>query len=105
MKYLLELAKRNIEPTLTKQGEQAWHIVDVPVVLESIFAHSLIVLGGDILNSEMEYTYDSWYHNIDRSLSKSLNVEKSFDTAQEYIQKYINWNGESYFVVLIVSGD
>jgi len=102
MEYVLELGKCNIEPVLTSHGELAWHIADVPAVLQRISAHGLIVLGGDILDIEMQYTYDNWYHNVDRSLSKSLNVKSSFDAAQEYIQKYINRNGEGFFVVLVV---
>lgn len=87
----------------TSNHENAWSITDVIYVLKYIAKQSQVVLGGDILNSDLTHNYDSWYYRVDNTKSEDENVKSSVAIAEKYILNYINKNGINYYVVLVVN--
>ena len=72
-----------ISSLTTPNHETAWSIKDAECVLKYIAAHRRIILGGDILKSDLTYCYDNWYYNIDNSKGRDENSEASTAIAQE----------------------
>ena len=90
-----------ISSLTTPNHETAWPIEDAECVLKYIAAHHRIILGGDILKSDLTYCYDNWYYNIDNSKGRDENSEASTAIAQEYILNYIRKNGTDHYVVIV----
>ena len=89
------LAKgRVISSIATSWGEMAWKIEDALDVLEYFSSQNHLVLGGDILDLNFEYTYDNWYYN--GSSSKG-----SISVSEEYLFNFIKNNGKNYYVVFV----
>ena len=83
-------------------AETAWRIQDANLVLEYLQDQRKIVLGGDILDKQGKYTYDSWYYNVDSNKNLQFNVEYSYRTSTEYISNYMKANGSAFYVVFVV---
>ena len=92
----------NIFPIYISNHEIAWHLKDANAVLNWLNNNNKILLGGDIIDLNKNYTYDNWYYNYDNSLSFVDNVNNSIDKARSYISDYINKNGDCYYVVLVL---
>ena len=69
--------------------------------MKYIAAHRRIILGGDILKSDLTYCYDNWYYNIDNYKGRDENSEASTAIAQEYILNYISKNSTDHYVVIV----
>lgn len=82
--------------------ETAWPISDAVYVLEYYEKRGQVILGGDILNSDLAHNYDSWYYNPPVGRSNNENVELSVATAKRYISDYIDKNGVNYCVVIVI---
>ena len=82
--------------------ENAWRIEDAFFVLEYLKNKNKIVLGGDILTKNLEHNYDSWYYNVKLNKNYNINVECSIKLAFEYISKYIQTNGNTFYVVFVI---
>lgn len=82
--------------------ETAWPIADAVYVLAYYEKRGHVILGGDILNSDLVYNYDSWYYTPVDSRSHNENVASSIATAKKYISDYIDKNGVNYYMVLVV---
>ena len=93
--------RQGIVPQKISSFELAWKINDIKSILQWISVNNKVVLGGDVLYSNTEYTYDSWYYNIDDTHSFLVNAKNSIEKASEYISNYIAANGSDYYVVLI----
>lgn len=97
----IEVGNKRISSIEFTSVENAWRIKDAFYVLEYFNKNGTIVLGGDILTENFEYTYDNWYYNIQSSISAEENGKRSVRTAVEYIRKYIGINGEAFYVVFV----
>ncbi len=82
--------------------EEAWKIEDVLILLEYYRHNNRIVLGGDILNERFEHTYDNWYYNIDTAQDSLSNLNNSIVKANEYVTRYIEKNGNNYYVSVVI---
>ncbi len=82
-------------------NEFAFHITDALLILDCYCDLSVIVLGGDILTNELNYSYDNWYYNIDNNLSNEENSKNSITVAKTYLKKYIDRNGTDYYCVFV----
>lgn len=83
----------------TEGTEYAWRIEEVLGVIEVLRREGRVILGGDVLDRDMEYTYDNWYHNLcDPATDCCVSCEK----AQSYVQQYLDRFGPEYYVVLVV---
>ena len=82
--------------------EQAWNIADALKLLEYFKLRQDVISGGDILNNKLEYTYDNWFFNPDEEKSKEYNSIQSINIAYEYLKRYIQRNGENYYVVIVI---
>lgn len=98
----IEVGNKKISSVDFTRSEDAWMIEDASFVLEYFKNNGSIVLGGDILTKNLEYTHDSWYYNIQSNISPEKNMEISVMTVSEYISNYINMNGTSFYVVFVV---
>lgn len=92
---------KTVSNIVTPQGEIAWRLEDVFSVIEIARKHGRIILGGDILTSLGSHTYDSWYYNLDNSVSAITNVEQSLDKCLQYIDNYIKRNGNQFLSVIV----
>lgn len=88
-------------PRRTTSGEFAWQIKDHPFLLELFYDRKCVVLGGDVLDLDRNYTYDNWYYNDNSEMSHEDNVKSSISVAKEYLLNYIKSNGENYYVVFV----
>lgn len=85
--------------------ETAWRIEDAICVFGYLKSRNKIILGGDILTENMDYTYDSWYYNPILTQSQQSNVELGYEQAIEYISKYMKRNGSAFYVVIVAEND
>ena len=95
------ISRQGIVPQKISPYELAWKIDDTKAVLQWLSENNKVVLGGDILDINKEYTYDNWYYNPDDTCSSLINAKNSIEKASEYISNYIDINGSDYYVVLI----
>lgn len=70
--------------------------------LDLLLDAGIILLGGDILDSEGHYTYDNWYYEYNSMVDDLQNSRDSINKAKQYIEAYIGRNGTDYSVVLVV---
>ena len=93
---------RKIYPKKFSPHVSAWQINDVNEILEWLRTKEQVVLGGDLLNPQGGYTYDSWYYNYKDEKSLHHNINESVDVAKKYILDYISNNGDDYYVVIVL---
>lgn len=98
----INIGAKKIYSKETPNKELAWALKDSEAVLEYMYSNKQLVLGGDILNSEFEYTYDNWFYNKDKSKSNEENSKQSVKFAIQYIVKYMEENGNNYYVIFVV---
>ena len=97
---------KGIKPVKYSQstGEAIYTIEDALSIAAQISnAPYEVIWGGDILDSDFEYTYDSWHY--DGGMNKSavqLNQESSI-CARDYLQNYLGRNGTHFHVILVIS--
>ena len=58
--------------------EIAWHMKDVLEILFCFSKEKRIILGGDILDSQLIPNRDSWFYNFDEQKTYELNVQHSY---------------------------
>lgn len=83
----------------TAGNEYAWQIREVLDVIEVLRKEGRVILGGDVLDRDMNYTYDNWYHNPS---DPQTDCETSCGKAKAYVQRYLERFGPEYYVVLVV---
>ena len=94
-------SKEGITPQKISPYEFAWKIDDIKPILQWLSANNKVVMGGDVLDITLEYTYDNWYYNVDDTCSLFENVKNSIEKANEYISNYLAINGSNYYIVLV----
>ena len=67
----------NVPIIQIESGELAWEIKDANAVIDYIEKKHCVILGGDILYSKKEYTYDNWFYNGASDLSLEENSKIS----------------------------
>lgn len=92
----------NMKSVKISDYEEAWEIGVIPQVLDILMKKNCVILGGDILFSNLEYSYDNWYFEPFDDKDYISNVKMSYNKANDYIKKYIEMNGYNYYVVLVV---
>lgn len=98
----ITIHNRKISSRLTNDEENAWHLKDALFLLEYLHIKGYIVLGGDILDTNLNHTYDSWYYNVDLLRTLEKNAEESYNLAKEYLTRYMKMNGKDYYAVIVV---
>lgn len=96
----LELEEKSI---VLHTNEKAWRYDDALQLIEYAYSNSILVLGGDVLTTGREYTYDNWYYEFVKGHSLSEHTKKSCDLARAYIDAYCGRNGWDYLFVLVLS--
>ena len=79
-----------------------WPIKFSELIIEEILSNNLVILGGDVIDAHLKYTYDSWYWNYDEDKSYQENCEVSATIAQEYINKYVERNGNQFYIEFVI---
>ena len=103
--YAYDNKKKMIQAMKTKWGTFAWPITDVVDIIMYSITNNQIVLGGDILNKELEYTYDNWYYEPDNTQNIGENSRRSIEKAKVYISNYIKRNGGVFYVDIVISSE
>ena len=98
----ISINNKTIKSTTINPFEEAWNIEDTLSLLEYYRHNNIIILGGDILNTNFKHTYDSWFYNPDTSQNSVSNSNSSIQKATKYITQYLNNNGNKYYVVFVV---
>ena len=62
-----------------------------------------VIWGGDILDSDFEYTYDSWHYDGGMGKSAVQLNQESIICARDYLQNYLRRNGTHFHVILVIS--
>lgn len=75
--------------------EVAWTYDDVMEVLTQLEKEKIIILGGDVLNKNLEYTYDNWYY-------QEKDYIGSIEYTRNYINSYYQKNGNDFYYVLVI---
>lgn len=87
----------------TKQGIYAWTINELSDVMQLATTHQWIVLGGDVLFSNGDYTYDNWYYEPCPNEPLKINVYRSIEKCKNYIEAYVTKNGGEFLFALVLS--
>lgn len=82
-------------------GEIVWNAEVILNIIAIARKHQRIILGGDILTLEGEYTYDNWYYNPDPNVSTAVNVERSISICTEYVDNYLKRNGNCFLFLIV----
>jgi hypothetical protein len=88
---------------VNRWGEIVWPVTSVPEILELALTNNWIVLGGDILTLEQEYTHDNWYFTPNPQKPLSDNVQASVEKCRQFISQYVNKNGDKFLFVFSIS--
>lgn len=83
--------------------EIAFPVQAIPQVLDLVLENQWIILGGDVLTSELKHTYDSWYYLPDANISLTANVKQSVEKCKRYISEYGKRNGEDFLYAFTIS--
>ena len=104
MKMIIDKSKLN-PPVRSQCNEDAWDEYSVREILEQVLRNKWIVLGGDVVNSNGRYTptYDSWYYLVDESIPLEENCLLSVQKCIQYMENFIERNGQEYYFVLTIS--
>lgn len=98
----VKVGDRDIPCITTITGEFAWKITDALYILDAYKKENRIVLGGDVLDSNLDYTCDNWYYEPDPDKSREENVIASYTSGYNYLSDYMRLNGEDYWIVLVI---
>ena len=98
----IEYQSKIITSKDVSSSETAWKIKDAFIVIDYYYSLGQIILGGDILSSSLQNTYDNWYYNIDNAAGKNTNLKNSVNIAKEYILNYTKRNGLNNYVVFVL---
>ena len=89
--------------TVTSNGQIAWRASDLPLVMNYVMENKWVVLGGDVLTSAGNYTYDNWYYNPRHSLGVIQNIHQSITVCLDYVTQYTKRNGNQFLFSLVLS--
>ena len=84
-----------------KNGKHAWRITDALNVLADYHRNGITILGGDIIGCNLEYLGDNWYFTNNPLYSKVEALEKSYHMSVRYLNDYILFNGDKFYVTII----
>lgn len=88
-------------PINISEYEDAWKLEDALCIIEKIYEQKKIILGGDILDNNLQYNYDNWYYEPVDGDNREENIKNSYVEACQYIQDYIKKNGKDFYVIIV----
>ena len=83
----------------------AWPFDSIINVINFAESCGLMIWGGDVINKELDHTYDNWYQNGDNSLTWAQNCYIGAKKAKEYIDWHHSKFGDDYYYILSASDD
>ena len=101
-KMKINIRNKTITSVDFSNTEVAWAIEDAMLVLDYLNGRNEIVLGGDILTKDLEYSYDNWYYDVNPGMDSQSNADCSIKRATEYLSSYIKANGNTFYVVFVL---
>ena len=96
------ISRKGIVPQKISSYELAWKIDDIKPILQWLSANNKVVLGGDVLDVNKEYTYDNWFFENSNNLNNLEKITESAKKAKQYINCYYNNFGNEFYYVLVV---
>lgn len=85
-------------------NEYAWNSQDAKIVINLLVKGGIFILGGDVYSQKFkEYrpTGDNWYVDKSLYLPTSDELEESKNKSIDFIQKYIERNGENFLFTIV----
>ena len=82
-------------------GELAWNYSDIVSIMKMLYKNEFVILGGDVINNDLSYTYDNWYYDYNYSLSYEENVKLGFNRSIEYVRNYHVKFGDMFYYVIV----
>lgn len=89
--------------TLSPQGEEIWKACQLNEVIRFVRQNKLIILGGDVLLPDYEYSYSNWFYAPNIKKGWENNVELSIAKTRNFIAAYEKENGDSHFFTIVLS--
>ena len=83
--------------------ETAFPTYMVDQIMAITSARKWVILGGDILTNELQYTYDSWFYDVDPNISLYQNVFQSVQKCKQYLKEYESTHGSDYLIAFTIS--
>lgn len=93
--------KLHSESKYISEYELAWKITCVEDIAGEALQNQVIILGGDILDSNLEYTGDNWYYETNKTEDIRCNSIRSCDCMEKYIKKYADLNGVDFYMIVV----
>ena len=87
----------------TDEGEIAFPISVVPRIMKAALENQWVILGGDVLTTQLEYANANWYYEPDGARPLVDNVNRSIQKSQQYISKFLERNGNNFVIVFTIS--
>ncbi|MBQ2840425.1 MAG: hypothetical protein IJE70_03675 [Oscillospiraceae bacterium] len=101
MYYNILTAELKETAVKTYTGEYAWKYKETKKIIEYLKSCEYIILGGDVLNDMLNYTYDNWYYEVEHESSVIEAIAASASKAVQYLDMYHTKNGDSYYYILV----
>ncbi len=78
--------------------EFIWRISDMPIVLKHSNSCSRIIIGGRVFSKRYKRLMYGWNFSINHKRSFAFNVEASYKAALEYVNEFIEYNCEDFYI-------
>jgi hypothetical protein len=100
-----DLLERGVSLDYMGIDEFAWNWQDILIVIDYFLNNHVFLSGGDVysaVNGTLRPTGDNWYINKSSYLSTSNDLEKSRNVSIDFINKYVEKNGENFLFSVVV---
>ena len=85
---------------VTVTNEYAWKYKDATEVINTLRENEYVILGGDVLSKNFEYTYDNWFFE-NNNLSRDKTIIESAKKALQYIEWYNSRFGDGFYYIIV----
>lgn len=98
---LTDEMKKNGVQTMTT--EYAWKYEYAIEVIDYLYSKEYVILGGDVLNDDFEYTCSNWYYENKNKISISDAIKESAQKAKTYLEWYHNKFGNDFYYIIVAT--
>lgn len=74
----------------------AWNYENIMKIIDILGKKKIVILGGDIIDKNLNYNYDNWYYNGGES-------KESIEKAKNYVENYHKNIGNDYYYILVIN--
>lgn len=103
MDILLSQAHKSMNGVVTDNGELAWTAQQTYEIMKLVEDKQWVVLGGDVLTRQFEYTCENWFFQPNHYTTLAQNVDESIFRCCQYISNFVKKNGDGFLFLLTIS--